>query len=119
MVAALVMYEHDTARMDTFNDAVCQDAKILALHDRVRIKTTSLIAESAAGVRVVLNGGTVVTRGHDLITRQEYETREERVRAKVASLLGDATADTLWLEVAQMTKLPSNWMHCHLSETRE
>lgn len=119
MVAALAMHEHDTARMETFNDAVCQDANILALRDRVRLKTTSLMAESAAGVRVVLNGGTIVTRGHDLITRQEYETRKDRMRAKIASLLGDATADTLWQEVVQMTTLPSNWMHCHLSETRE
>jgi len=119
MVAALVMHEHDTARMDTFNDAVCQDAKILALRDRVRVKTTLLMAESAAGVRVVLKGGTVVTRGHDLIAQQEYEIREERVRAKVASLLGDATADTLWQEVAQMTELPSNWMQCHLAETSD
>jgi len=113
------MHEHDTARMDTFNDAVCQDAKILALRDRVRVKTTLLMAESAAGVRVVLKGGTVVTRGHDLIAQQEYEIREERVRAKVASLLGDATADTLWQEVAQMTELPSNWMQCHLAETSD
>jgi len=110
MIAALALHERDTARMETFSDDVCREPILIALRDRVRVKTSSVIAETAASVRMKLRGGSVLTAGYDLKSLTDPSKREIKIRSKAASLLGPDRASSLWNAVANATVLPSDWI---------
>ena len=86
-VMALAALGHDTARLDTFTDALARDPQVMALRRRVRVIPDETLPETAARVRLTLNGGTREA-SHDLLTPLPLTTRAAKVRAKAEALLG-------------------------------
>lgn len=86
-VMALALLGHDTARLDTFSDALACDPQVMALRRRVRVTPDDTLPETAAHVSLTLNGGTREA-SHDLLTPLPLATRAAKVRAKAEALLG-------------------------------
>lgn len=99
MVTAMALSGHDTARLETFDDTLCKNAGLAALRDRVTVRTDDALSEMQARVHVTWTDGGVRDIFHDLDVDPGLETRQTRVRAKAASLLGQAKADALWRAV--------------------
>lgn len=110
LVTALMMHDYDTARLQTFNDAVCTDPDLVALRDRVRVMTEPAMAETAATVRIGLRGGDTLSEAHDLLDQRDISVREAKIKAKLESLLGPEKAGSLWQDVAINARLPSEWV---------
>ena len=91
-VMALAALGHDTARLDTFTDDLARDARVVALRGRVRVTPDERLPETAARLRLTVNGETREAV-HDLLTPLPLATRAAKLRAKAGALLGaDAVA---------------------------
>ncbi len=110
LVAALFINGYDTARIETFNDAICQDADVLRLRDRVFVATDTDISDAAAMVDLKLANGQTHSQSFDLTDPVPIAVREARVRAKAASLIGADEASSLWQKVGLGEQLPSHWI---------
>lgn len=86
-VMALAALGHDTARLDTFTDALAHDPQVGALRQKVRVTPDESLPETAARVRLSLNGE-AREASHDLLTPLPLATRATKVRAKAEALLG-------------------------------
>lgn len=86
-VMALAALGHDTARLDTFTDALACDPQVGALRQKVRVTPDETLQETAARVRLTVNGETR-DASHDLLTPLPLLTRAAKVRAKAQALLG-------------------------------
>ncbi len=110
LVAALFMNGYDTARIDTYSDFVCQDADVLKLRDRVVVATDSGISDAAATVDLRMENGDVHSQSFDLTDPMPLSARDARIKAKVASLIGEVEAVSLWQKVGLGEQLPSQWI---------
>jgi len=79
---------HDTARLDSFSDALCADPKVQALRDRVEVSGDDRLSEMQAQLEVDLRDGTTLTAFHDLDAPLPLEERSQKIAAKAAALLG-------------------------------
>ncbi|MEM9498075.1 MAG: MmgE/PrpD family protein [Pseudomonadota bacterium] len=100
-VVALVLSGHDTARLDTFTDALCHDPQVARFRNRVTVTEDATLSELQAQVTVTDDAGHVERRMSDLDQPLPLDTRERRVRAKAAALIGQARADRLWHLITQ------------------
>lgn len=96
MVTAMALTGYDTARLDTFDDALCADAGLAALRERVSVQSDDNLTEMQARLRVTLKDGSVQELFHDLDADPGLAARQNRVRAKAATLLGEGRADAIW-----------------------
>ncbi|KRS14318.1 2-methylcitrate dehydratase [Roseovarius atlanticus] len=96
MVAAMALTGHDTARLESFDDALSRDSDLAALRDRVRVDSDDSLTEMQARLRVTLTDGTVRDLFHDLDADPGLAARQKRVRTKAAALLGDGRAEAIW-----------------------
>ena len=96
MVTAMALAGHDTARLETFDDALCADAGLAALRERVSVQSDDSLTEMQARLRVTLKDGSVQELFHDLDADPGLAARQNRVRAKAATLLGEGRADAIW-----------------------
>lgn len=106
LTAAMALAGHDTARLDSYNDALCADPELIKLRDRVEVTTEEDMIGTVARVSVRLADGREVTALHDLAHLPGLEVRRAKVRAKAASLLGDAIEGRTWSVVSAETDLP-------------
>ncbi len=88
LIAALVLLGHDTARLDTFSDALAAEASLCALRDKVAVVGNDAIAETACGISAVIDGKTH-TAAADISASILLETREAKLMAKAQALIGD------------------------------
>ncbi|MEM9602675.1 MAG: MmgE/PrpD family protein [Pseudomonadota bacterium] len=103
LLAAATLCGHDTARLDTYTDALCHDPAVVGLRDKVVIEFDSAVAETAADVTVHARGRSN-TATADLLDSDflaDTPAREGRVRAKAASVVGAERAATLWQHVTE------------------
>ena len=110
LVASLFVHGYDTARIETYNDAICQDVDLLRLRDKVFVATDREISDAAATVDLKLVNGDTHSQSFDLTDPVPLAAREVRVMAKVASLIGAAEASSLWQKVGLGEQLPSHWI---------
>lgn len=96
LTAAMLLGGLDTAAPGAFDDQVCKASQIVALRDLVSVVADGSIGETAALVRVTLDGGQVISGHHDLMAPLEMNVRRDRLRAKAASLIGVDHAAALW-----------------------
>ena len=74
------MHGYDTARIETYNDAICQDVDVLRLRDRV-VVATDPISDAAAMVDLKLANGHTHSQSFDL-TDPVPAAQEARVGQK-------------------------------------
>ncbi len=89
-VLAMRLLGHDTARLETYCDALCADPEVIALRRRVDVTGDEAVPETASKVTVVLKDGTEHDSAHDLTQPMSLEARRAKVLAKAESLLGAA-----------------------------
>lgn len=99
-VLAMHFTGHDTAELGSYSDALCADARVGALRERVTVSGDDALPETAARLRVTLADETVLEAAHDLAAPMPLEARQARVSAKAGALLGAEPAARLWAAAA-------------------
>jgi len=110
VTAALTLLGRDTASLNTFTDAICSDAAIVALRDRVRVETDDGLAETAARVRIDTAASQPVDADYDLNRAVSPAERAARVMAKASSLLGEQSANSLLRLLGEATGDLPSWI---------
>ena len=110
LTAVLVLLHHDTASLTTFSDAACSDPAVLELRDRVFVEFDDDIPDTAARIRLERRNGPPIAVEHDLAHPVPLAERQDRVRSKATSLLGEARAADLWAFVHEEDRLLSEWI---------
>lgn len=95
-VLALQALGKDTARLDSYSDALCRDPRLVALRDQIHVQADDSLAETEAHVTLVRRDGKRLEASHDLQAPIAYEMREARLLAKAAALLGTQRSTELW-----------------------
>lgn len=95
-VTALRLMGHDTARLESFDDALTQEPALAALRGKVRVQPDEALSEMQVKVSIFEQDGACVELSHDLNLPLPLETRQRRVIAKATSLIGAKRADHLW-----------------------
>ena len=93
-IVAAALLGHDTAALGTYSDALCADPALVALRDRVTVRSDTALPETAA--RVAVDGAEAA---FDLNAPMALQDRTARVRSKAAALIGAGTADTIWAAI--------------------
>ncbi len=99
-VVAMRLLGYDTARLDSFTDALTQDPAVIGLRQKVEVVADSTLSEMQARVDVTLITGETISLAHDLDTPVALDIRANRIKAKAASLLGVSRAQGLWELIA-------------------
>jgi 2-methylcitrate dehydratase PrpD len=99
LTAAMAIAGLDTGALDTYTDAACARADLVALRDRVRVHTDESLPDTAARVVLVLKDGRELTQAHDLDAEVPLAAQQAKLRAKAAALVGPARAQRLWTVV--------------------
>ncbi|MCE8535888.1 MmgE/PrpD family protein [Ruegeria pomeroyi] len=95
-VLAMRALGHDTARLDSYSDAICADPRLIQLRDRVEVSGDESLSETQAHLSLLRRDGQRQEVSHDLMAPLTLSEREERVRAKAAKLIGGGAADEIW-----------------------
>ncbi|MEP4038630.1 MmgE/PrpD family protein [Pseudophaeobacter sp.] len=95
-VLALQALGKDTARLDSYSDALCLDPRLIALRELIHVQADEALTETQAHVALVRRDGKRLEASHDLQAPVAYETREARLFAKAQALLGADRCAELW-----------------------
>ncbi|MEM8773883.1 MAG: MmgE/PrpD family protein [Pseudomonadota bacterium] len=95
MVTALQVLGYDTARLDTFCDALCKEENVARLMNLIEVIEEPELTEMQSRVLVKSHIGDD-SLFHDLDDFMPFTQRRSRVFAKSASLLGNDRANALW-----------------------
>ncbi len=95
-VLALQALGKDTARLDSYSDALCLDARLIALRELIHVQADEALTETQAHVALVRRDGKRLEASHDLQAPVAYEIRETRLMAKAQALLGSDRCAELW-----------------------
>lgn len=99
LTAAMAIAGLDTGALDTYTDAACARADLVALRDRVRVATDESLPDTGARVALVLKDGRELAQAHDLDAEIPLAVQQARLRAKAAALVGLERAQRLWTAV--------------------
>ncbi|TFF22033.1 MmgE/PrpD family protein [Jiella endophytica] len=102
LTAAMALHGVDTADLGAYTEATCRRADLVALRDRVVVEADAELADTASRVVVELKDGTRRSASHDLAARPDPERTALRLKAKSATLLGDARSEALWQVVSTL-----------------
>ncbi|MEM9583157.1 MAG: MmgE/PrpD family protein [Pseudomonadota bacterium] len=94
-IAAMVLLGHDTARPDSFSDALVREPVLCALRDKVRVAGDESLPETATHVTVRAAGGKTWTAEHDIADPLAVPLREAKLRKKVEALLSQDAAELI------------------------
>mgnify|MGYP007079447341 FL=1 len=95
----MVLNGYDTAAITSFDDAICEIPSLVALRDRVLAVADENTTETQGSGIFTLKPGSSISVFHDLAGSVPYETRAKKVKAKAATLLGQALMEQLWAVV--------------------
>ncbi|SDC14045.1 MmgE/PrpD family protein [Ruegeria marina] len=95
-VLAMRALGHDTARLESYSDAICADPRLIALRQKVEVRADESLSETQAHLSLLRRDGQRQEAEHDLMTPLTLAAREERVRAKAVKLIGGRMADEIW-----------------------
>lgn len=99
LTAAMALARLDTGALDSFADALCADPDLVALRDRVEVRSDDTLSETAARVVVRTRDGGEHRAEHDLDAPIPLDERRKKLRAKAVSLLGAKREAALWAAV--------------------
>ncbi len=95
-VLAMHALGHDTARLDSYQDAICVDPALVELRERIVVREDDSLSETQAVLRLLRRDGARLEAEHDLLAPMTLADREARVRAKAAALIGGSQVDAIW-----------------------
>ncbi|KUJ86095.1 2-methylcitrate dehydratase [Ruegeria marisrubri] len=95
-VIAMQALGHDTARLESYSDAVCADPRLMSLRERITVEADENLSETQAHLSLLRRDGIRREATHDLQAPLSLSEREERVREKAAKLVGADLAGEVW-----------------------
>lgn len=95
-VLAMMVLGHDTARLDSFSDAICTDAQVVRLRGCVEMIADENLNETEAIVAVLRRDGSTLRAHHDLTARVETDQRILKVKSKATALIGASQVERVW-----------------------
>ena len=113
LVAALIMKNYDTAKINTFSDTICYDSELIKLRDLVEINTSEKISETGAEVKITLQNNIVFSSSYDLKDLRDINEKEKKMKNKTSSLLGEKNSNLLWSSLKVDKILPSKWLETY------
>lgn len=91
LTAAMTLSGLETGAITTYTDAICHDAGLISIRDKVRVETDETMPETAAQV-TLLSGNNAIDARHELNAPMPFDIRRAKIETKARALLGEARA---------------------------
>lgn len=102
LTTAMAIGGIDTGALSTYTDAICREPELVALRDEVSVAGDPAMTDTSARVVIQKKSGERIEVFHELARPLPAGVREQKVRAKAASLIGEAEADNLWQRIVSL-----------------
>ena len=95
LTAAMSLHGVDTGRLDSYNDAICFDKKIVKTRNKVEVIPNDQMTNTEALIELK-DGSEIYKNSHDLNNKIENELLEKKILTKSSSLLSDKLSNEIF-----------------------
>ena len=95
LTAAMSLHGVDTGRLDSYNDEICHDEKIVKTRDKVEVIPNDQMTNTEALIELK-DGSEIYKNSHDLNNKIENELLEKKILTKSSSLLSDKLSNEIF-----------------------
>ena len=95
LTAAMSLHGVDTGRLDSYNDEICFDEKIVKTRDKVEVIPNDQMTNTEALIELK-DGSEIYRNSHDLNNKIENELLEKKILTKSSSLLSDKLSNEIF-----------------------
>ena len=95
LTAAMSLHGVDTGKLDSYNDEICFDEKILKTRDKVQVIPNDKMTNTEALIELK-DGTEIYKNSHDLNNKIENELLQKKILTKSSSLLSDKLSNEIF-----------------------
>ena len=95
LTAAMSLHGVDTGRLDSFNDEICFNEKIVETRDKVEVIPNDQMTNTEALIELK-DGSEIYKNSHDLNNKIENELLQKKILTKSSSLLSDKLSNEIF-----------------------
>ena len=95
LTAAMSLHGVDTGRLDSYNDEICFNEKIVKTRDKVEVIPNSKMTNTEALIELK-DGTEIYKNSHDLNNKIENELLQKKILTKSSSLLSDKLSNEIF-----------------------
>ena len=95
LTAAMSLHGVDTGRLDSYNDEICFDEKIVKIRDKVEVIPNDQMTNTEALIELK-DGSEIYKNSHDLNNKIENELLQKKILTKSSSLLSDKLSNEIF-----------------------
>ena len=95
LTAAMSLHGVDTGRLDSYNDKICFDEKIVKTRNKVEVIPNDQMTNTEALIELK-DGSEIYKNSHDLNNKIENELLEKKILTKSSSLLSDKLSNEIF-----------------------
>ena len=95
LTAAMSLHGVDTGRLDSYNDEICFDEKIVKTRDKVQVIPNDKMTNTEALIELK-DGSEIYKNSHDLNNKIENELLQKKILTKSSSLLSDKLSNEIF-----------------------
>ena len=95
LTAAMSLHGVDTGRLDSYNDEICFDEKIVKTRDKVEVIPNDKMTNTEALIELK-DGTEIYKNSHDLNNKIENELLQKKILTKSSSLLSDKLSNEIF-----------------------
>ena len=95
LTAAMSLHGIDTGRLDSYNEKICFDEKIVKTRDKVEVIPNDQMTNTEALIELK-DGSEIYKNSHDLNNKIENELLEKKILTKSSSLLSDKLSNEIF-----------------------
>ena len=95
LTAAMSLHGVDTGKLDSYNDEICFDQKIVKTRDKVQVIPNDKMTNTEALIELK-DGTEIYKNSHDLNNKIENELLQKKILTKSSSLLSDKLSNEIF-----------------------
>ena len=95
LTAAMSLHGVDTGRLDSYNEKICFDEKIVKTRDKVEVIPNDQMTNTEALIELK-DGSEIYKNSHDLNNKIENELLQKKILTKSSSLLSDKLSNEIF-----------------------
>ena len=95
LTAAMSLHGVDTGRLDSYNEKICFDEKIVKTRDKVQVIPNDQMTNTEALIELK-DGAEIYKNSHDLNNKIENELLQKKILTKSSSLLSDKLSNEIF-----------------------
>ena len=95
LTAAMSLHGVDTGKLDSYNDEICFDEKIVETRDKVEVIPNDKMTNTEALIELK-DGSEIYKNSHDLNNKIENELLQKKILTKSSSLLSDKLSNEIF-----------------------